>query len=545
MVRNTLIYWQIVHRVTVYKRCQVKMTYLAVPIAAADFEQAKRQIKAALRAGAEMLELRSDYLENLNPSLVEKLIAEIKRASRPLPVIVTCRDYQQGGARQYPHRLRVTVLTAALKAGAEFIDFEYENFFDAQSQEKIRRALAESSKGRLILSAHNFESRFDDIGKLYRHIMALHPAAIPKLIYKANNINDCFDAFDLLRRTGGERIVFCMGEAGIISRIIAKKLGAFLTFASIDNKSTTAPGQLTVKQFKKLYRYDAINADTKLYGIIGSPIAHSLSQAVLNACFAKAKLNKLYLPLHVEGGKEEFEQFMHHVLGRSWLNFRGFSITIPHKQNAFEYVRAKDGFIEPLAERIGAINTLLANPDGALSAYNTDYSGAMDAIKSKLSTPKRKIELKDLPVAIVGAGGAARAIVAGLRDAGAKITIYNRTIERGQKLASEFNCDFAPLTALQNLNAKLLINCTSIGMYPDTNATPVPKKCLKKDMAVFDTVYNPRETLLLKHAREKKLKRIEGLSMFINQAAAQFKLFTGKKTDPKLMRKTIVDKLSK
>jgi 3-dehydroquinate dehydratase type I len=144
------------------------MTYLTVPIAAANFEQAKRQIKAASRAGAEMLELRSDYLENLNPSLVEKLIAEIKGTKRPLPIIVTCRDYQQGGARQYPHRLRVTVLTAALKAGAEFIDFEYENFFEAQSQEKIRRALAESSKGRLILSAHNFESRFDDIGKLYR-----------------------------------------------------------------------------------------------------------------------------------------------------------------------------------------------------------------------------------------------------------------------------------------------------------------------------------------------------------------------------------------
>ena len=516
------------------------MTYLAVPIAAADLEQAKTQIKAALQAGAEMLELRSDYLENLSPSLVEKLIAEIKRAARPLPavgvpkwVIVTCRDHRQGGARQYPRQLRVSVLIAALKAGVEFIDFEYENFLDAQSQEKIKRALAESSKGRLILSAHNFESRFDDIRKLYQHIMNLYQAAIPKLVYKANHINDCFDAFDLLRRTGGDRIVFCMGEAGIISRIIAKKLGAFLTFASIDDKSATAEGQLTIEQFKKLYRYDAINADTKLYGTIGSPIAHSISPAVHNACFAKAKLNKLYLPLHVEGGKAEFEQFMNHILGRNWLNFRGFSVTIPHKQNAIEYVRAKGGFIEPLAERIGAVNTLLADENGALSAYNTDYIGAMEAIESKLST----VELKDLPVAIVGAGGAARAIVAGLCDAGAKITIYNRTIEKGQKLASQFGCDFAPLTALQNTNAKLLVNCTSVGTYPDTNATPVPKKCLKKGMVVFDIVYNPRETLLLKHAKEKRLKRIDGLSMFVNQAAAQFKLFTGKPADTKLMRK--------
>jgi 3-dehydroquinate dehydratase/shikimate dehydrogenase len=517
------------------------MTYLAVPIAAADLEQAKIQIKAALQAGAELLELRSDYLENLNPSLVEKLIAEAKRPRRPLPVIVTCRDHKQGGARQHPRQLRVSVLASALKAGAEFIDFEYENFLDAQSQEKIKRALAESSKGRLILSAHNFESRFDDIRKLYQHIMNLYQAAIPKLAYKANHINDCFDAFDLLRRTGGDRIIFCMGEAGIISRIIAKKLGSLITFASIDDKITTAEGQPTIEQFKKLYRYDAINADTKLYGTIGSPIAHSISPAIHNACFTKTKLNKLYLPLHVEGGKAEFEQFMHHILGRSWLNFRGFSVTIPHKQNALELVRAGGGLVEPLAERIGAVNTLLADADGALSAYNTDYIGAMEAINSKLPTA----ELKDLPVAIVGAGGAARAIVAGLCDAGAKITIYNRTIEKGKELARQFGCDFAPLTALQDTGAKLLVNCTSVGTYPDTNATPVPKKCLKKGMAVFDIVYNPRETLLLKHAKEKKLKRIDGLSMFVSQAAAQFKLFTGKNADTKLMRKTIHTCLSK
>jgi 3-dehydroquinate dehydratase/shikimate dehydrogenase len=520
------------------------MTYLAVPIAAVDSKQAKKQIKSALQAGAQMLELRSDYLENLNPTLIEKLIAEVKKTKQSPPIIVTCRDHRQGGARQYSNQMRISVLAAALKAGAEFIDFEYENFLNAQNQEKIRRALAESAKGRLILSAHNFRARFDDIGKLYRHIMNLHPAAIPKLVYKASHINNCFDAFDLLRRTGGERIVFCMGEAGAISRIVAKKLGAFLTFASVDNKSATAPGQLTIEQFKKLYRYDAINAETKLYGIIGSPTAHSLSPAVHNACFAKAKLNKLYLPLHVEGGKAEFEQFMNNILGRNWLGFRGFSVTIPHKQNTLEFVKAKKGFIEPLAERIGAVNTILADPDGALCAYNTDYSGALDAIRSKLSTPKRKVELKGLPVAIVGAGGAARAIVAGLSDAGAKVTIYNRTIERGRKLATEFNCDFAPLDDLPNLEATLLVNCTSIGMHPETNVTPVPKKCLKKGMVVFDTVYNPRETLLLKHAREKKLKRIDGLSMFVNQAAAQFKLFTGKKADTKLMRKTVVEKLS-
>jgi 3-dehydroquinate dehydratase/shikimate dehydrogenase len=433
------------------------------------------------------------------------------------------------------------MLTEALKAGAEFIDFEYENFLSAENQERIRRALSQASKGRLILSVHNFETKFPNIIKLHRHIQTLYPAVIPKLVYTANHINDCFEAFDLLRRTSGERIVFCMGAAGLITRIIAKKLNSFVTFASIDDKSETAPGQMTVEQFKTIYRWDSINADTELYGVIGSPVAHSAGPAAHNTCFADIGENKLYLPLLVEGGKEEFDCFLRHVLTRSWLGFRGFSITIPHKENALNFVKENRGSVEPLAEKIGAVNTIIVGPDGKLLACNTDYSAAMDAIASTLGS---KANLKNLPVAVIGAGGVARAIVAGLSQASAKITIYNRTVERGEKLAAEFNCDFAPLNDLANLDAKLLINCTSIGMHPNIDETPIPQEYLKKDMVVFDTVYNPPQTMLLKQAEEKDAKTIDGLSMFINQAAAQFKLFTGKNADPKIMRKTISNCLS-
>jgi 3-dehydroquinate dehydratase/shikimate dehydrogenase len=518
------------------------MTYLAVPIAAKNLDQAKQQIKTAKATGAEMLELRTDYLENLSADLVKNLIAEAKTADpQPLPIIVTCRDARQGGAIGYPDQLRIDILTEALKAGAEFIDFEYENFLSAENQERIRRALSQASKGRLILSVHNFETKFPNIIKLHRHIQTLYPAVIPKLVYTANHINDCFEAFDLLRRTSGERIVFCMGTAGLITRIIAKKLNSFVTFASIDEKNETAPGQMTIEQLKTIYRWDSTNADTKLYGVIGSPVAHSVGPAVHNACFADIGENKLYLPLLVEGGKEEFDCFLRHVLTRSWLGFRGFSITIPHKENALNFVKESQGFVEPLAEKIGAVNTIIVGPDGKLLACNTDYTAALDAITSTLGS---KASLKDLPVAVIGAGGVAKAIVAGLSDAGAKITIYNRTMERGEKLAAEFNCDFAPLDDLPNVEAKLLINCTSVGMYPDTDATPVPQECLKKNMAVFDTVYNPAETLLLKQAKQAGAKIIDGLSMFINQALTQFKLFTGKDADPKLMRKTISNCLS-
>jgi len=433
------------------------------------------------------------------------------------------------------------VLTGALKAGGEFIDFEYDNFLSAENQEKIKLALSQNPKGRLILSAHNFETKFADTDRLYRNILDVCPAAIPKLVYTANHINDCFEAFDLLHRTSGERIVFCMGAAGLVSRIIAKKLGCFVTFASVDEKSATASGQLTIEQFKKLYRYDDIKGDTELFGVIADPVGHSLSPAIHNAGFAAKSMNKLYLPLLVEDGRREFDLFLRNVILRKWLNFGGFSVTIPHKQNALAFSSTNQGFIEPLAEKIGAVNTLVIRADGKLSAYNTDYAAALDAITSTLRISRD--DLKELPVAIVGAGGVARAIVAGLSDAGAKIKIYNRTVERAEKLAAEFDCDFAPLDDLPNVEVKLLINCTSIGMYPNVGQTPLPRECLKKDTAVFDTVYNPAETLLLKQAKQKRAKTIDGLSMFVNQALAQFKLFTGQNANPELMRKMVSEEL--
>jgi 3-dehydroquinate dehydratase / shikimate dehydrogenase len=514
----------------------VMKTKLTIPIAAKNLSQAGQQIASAIAAGAEMLELRTDFLENPSVDLVKKLIAETKNITS-LPIITTCRCLGQGGAIAHPEKLRVEVLIAALDAGSEFIDFEYENF-STENKKTIVPALSRNPKAKLILSTHNFKAKFDNINKLYKEVKSSFPAAVAKLVYTANHINDCFDTFDLLHNTKDDLIVFCMGDAGLMSRIIAKKLNGLVTFASLHEKTATAPGQLTIEQFKDLYRYDQIDDNTELYGIIGSPVAHSLSPAVHNACFAGIKANKLYLPLLIEGDKPQFDIFLKNILDRPWLNFKGFSVTIPHKQNALDFVRDNNGFIESLTRKIGAANTIIIN-ESQITACNTDYAGALDAIIAALGISRTG--LKGLPVAVLGAGGAARAIVAGLSDAGAKIIIYNRTVEKGMKLAAEFDCQFASLDNISKLNAKLLINCTSIGMHPDINSTPVPKNYLKKDLAVFDTVYNPAETLLLKQAKEIGAKTITGIDMFINQAAAQFKLFTGKPADTNLMRKTISD----
>jgi len=491
-----------------------------------------------------MVELRTDYLENLGTSMVRKLIEEVRKITKKaaIPIIVTCRDVRQGGAGRYPEQLRVEVLIEALQGGAEFVDFEYENFAVPANREKILAALVENPKARLILSAHDFQEPFDNIEKLCGDIYAAYPAAIPKLVCTANHITDCFAGFDLLDRTGDERIVLCMGEAGLISRVLAKKLGSFVTFASVAEQKGTASGQLTIGQLKSLYNYDNINSEMELYGIVGSPIGHSLSPAIHNACFAEAGMNRLYLPLLVDGGSEGFERFMAEVLSRPQLGFRGLSVTIPHKHNALDYVKARTGYVEPLAERIGAVNTIVIAADGKLSGYNTDYAGAIDAITESLNIERS--QLGDMKVAVIGAGGVSRAMVAGLRDAGAKVVIYNRTVAKAERIAEQFDCEYAGLDELKQVRAELLVNCTSIGMYPDVDATPLPKELHNKDMAVFDTVYNPGETVLLEDAKEADATTIGGVDMFVNQALAQFRLFTGREANSALMREIVCKSLA-
>ncbi len=521
------------------------MTYLAVPISAKNAAQAAGQVCRAVAGGAEMLELRMDYLEGLTVDLAGEVVRQTRAlAGTAVPLIVTCRDTREGGAIDYPESLRIDILTAALQEGAEFVDVELANFQKSAFRRRIESALAAAPKARLILSAHDFAKPFDDLRGLYRDIVQAFPVAVPKLVYTAGHINDCFGAFDLLHEADRDCIVLCMGQAGLTSRVLARKLDGFVTFASLDAASGTAPGQVTLEAFKKLYHHDSIDRETALFGVIADPVGHSLSPAIHNACLADRKINGVYLPLLVQGGSEELFAFLDHVLARPWLDFRGFSVTIPHKHSALDYVRQRGGLVEPLAEQIGAANTLVVERQATsdkrrLGAYNTDYAGALDAIADGMGISREGF--RDMPVAVVGAGGVARAIVAGLTDAGAKVTIYNRTVERAEQLAADLGCACAGLDALSHLDARLLVNCTSIGMHPKVDATPVPPESLRPGMAVFDTVYNPAETLLLQHAQAAGAKTIDGVAMFVNQALAQFHLFTGQSADANLARQTIFD----
>ena len=515
------------------------MTYLAVPISEKNIQTCKEQIKTAVKTGAGMLELRTDYIETVNIEKVKELIAAAKQTN--LPIIVTCRDTAEGGQNNLPAPLRSQILTEAVNLGADLIDCEYANFIQKDFGETIKKALSENKKTKLILSAHNFKEPFGNLDGIYEQMFAAFPQAIAKTAYHANHINDCFAAFDVIKKYGNKAIAICMGQAGVISRVITKKLDAFLTFASIEDTAATASGQITVEKMKKQYRFDSINNETEFFGLIGDPVEHSIGPVVHNACFGAEKLNCVYLPMLVTGGQAQFNEFLDNVTARAWLDMRGFSVTIPHKVNALQYAKTKGEYIEPLAAKIGAVNILTVGLNERINGYNTDYAGAMDALTGAMGIKRKQLHSKT--TAVIGAGGAARAIVAGLADVGAKITIYNRTLSKAQSLAAEFACHWAGLEEVKNIDAEIVINCTSIGMHPKIDASPVPKECLKPAMVVFDTVYNPLETLLLRQAKRAGAKVVSGSEMFIGQAAEQFKLFTHKDCPMDTVRKVTLEAL--
>ncbi len=513
-------------------------TLCTVPVSANTPERMVDQAQVALGAGADCLECRLDYLDSLTLPLARSLIQSLQKVVGDTPLIMTCRDPREGASHDYDRTLRLQVLMMAIEAGVEFVDVEVVNYRDPEVRTALDAALSRQPSCRLILSAHDFAGCFANLAGLYRDIQNLNSEAIPKLVYTATHINDCFAAFDLLHQTRGDRIVLCMGPAGVITRILAPKFDATVTFAALDDGAGTAPGQLTLQQMQSLYHAEAINTDTELFGIIADPVGHSMSPAIHNACFRQQGMNRVYLPLWVAGGAAALNEFLENLQQRPWLQARGFSVTIPHKQHALDYVQAQHGKVDPLVLQIGATNTLVWQ-DGGWAAYNTDYSGAMQAMVSVMGEQG----LKDCPVAIIGAGGVARSLVAGLCTAGATVTIYNRTVAKAQQLAHEFNCRAARLEALDQMQANLIVNCTSLGMSPRVDQTPVPWTCLKPDIVVFDTVYNPVHTRLLRETIEQGGRTISGLDMFVHQAREQFRLFTGQEADAELMREVVLEKI--
>jgi 3-dehydroquinate dehydratase/shikimate dehydrogenase len=314
-----------------------------------------------------------------------------------------------------------------------------------------------------------------------------------------------------------------MGEYGHISRILTRKFGGLLTFASLRKGKESAPGQLTVDELSNIYHFKKTNKETKLYGVVGNPVSHSMSPVIHNSSFIEKGLNSVYVPMKVLDIETFIKDFRK-------MDFRGFSVTIPHKESILPFLDD----IDPVAGKIRAINTVV-NQDGRLTGHNTDCMAAVKGLEGGMEGENGT--LKGKKVAIIGAGGAARAIAFGLKEKGCDITIYNRTLERAKRLSNDVGCKFNRFEEISELNTDVLINSTSIGMFPNVEESPVPKAVLKANMVVFDAVYNPIETKLLKDAEERGCHTVNGLTMFINQAAEQFRLWTGIEPSVELMKK--------
>jgi len=496
-------------------------TNLIVPLTGATVEAMLAGFRAAASAGADMVEFRLDSLQKVDRAGLRALLED-----PPLPVIATCRPVRQGGRFDGPEPDRLGILSAAAELGADYVDVE-DDVPEPQGP-----------RGRVILSHHDFSGRPADLEAIVDRLERSE-AEVAKVAFAAAGPEDAVAACGILRRAAKPAIVLAMGEHGVMSRILAGKFGAFGTFAALAEGAGSAPGQLTIDEMKRLYRWDATGAATAVYGVIGCPVAHSMSPAIHNAAFAETGIDAVYVPLRIEPGPESFHRFLDAVRASPWLDLRGLSVTIPHKENALSAVGPAN--VDELSRRIGAVNTVRLDAEGHLAGWNTDYAAATDALCEAMGISRPR--LAGRAVAVLGAGGAARAIVAALAHYGADVTVYNRTVARGEKLAAEFGARALGRDALADLSAEIVVNCTSVGMHPHVDDSPLPVRALRGVGVVFDTVYNPVETRLLREARQAGCRTVSGVDMFVNQAAGQFEIWTGRPAPRELMRQVVLDQL--
>jgi len=481
----------------------------------------REDIALAASSGAEAVELRLDYLDCSPTKDQLKCLID----SAEVDVIATNRVKSEGGRFEGDENQRLEILNLSAELEADFVDVEF------------RAKAEELPDADIIHSYHDFEGIPQDLEEITADIDASR-GDINKIIFTATGPEDALTALDIVRQCKKPTIALAMGEAGVISRILAKKFGAFGTFAALAGGAESAPGQPTLDEFRNLYRWDSINLSTEVFGIIGCPVAHSMSPAIHNAAFDAAEIDGVYVPLLIQLGTENFNRFMDAVLARPWLDWRGLSVTIPHKENALAYVGSNN--CDELSRKIGAINTISIDKDGKLGGFNTDYAGAIDALCAAMDIDREQLAGKS--VAVLGAGGAARAIVAALSYYGAETTIYNRTVSRGEKLADEFGCRCSGLDKLDKLDAEILINCTSLGMHPNIRDCPL-EKIPPSIKVVFDTIYNPIETRLLWLAKQAGCLCVSGLDMFVNQAVGQFEIWTKTRAPANAMRKVVIERL--
>src|SRR6202022_3770228 len=461
------------------------------------------------------LEFRLDYPPR--PALALPRIKRFMEYHPHVVAIATCRRIASGGRFRGSLAAQLDLLGKACAAGCQLVDVELQGALRSKP-EQLRRLRTRSA---LILSFHDFRAT-----RKLEHTLEKR-AALPRDFYKivstAPTLYDNVTMMKFLEKHGDRysMVGLCMGEQGIISRVLGVRAGSVFTFAAISPDEKTAPGQVTAQELRSTYRIEQVDAATRVYGVAGDPVSHSFSPAIMNAALRRENVNGVYLALHAKALKD--------LLGcvRD-IPIHGLSITMPYKEAIVKHLDNTDSH----TTKIGACNTVVRAQDGKLYGFNTDAAGVVRPLERRLPT------LEGAKILVLGAGGAARAAVFGLKERGCEVYILNRTAGPAKKLARRARARTVKRADLKKLSFDVIINATPVGMG-NTRETPLQEHEINARY-VFDMIYDPAETRLLKLARERGAQVIPGIEMFVQQAARQFEIWTGKPAPGDEMLRTVL-----
>jgi len=470
--------------------------------------------EAALK-DSKFLEFRLDSLPK--PAAALPRLKEFLAEHREVTAIATCRRRNNGGNFAGSLNAEIEVLSAAAEAGCQIVDLEVESAEEARPAQLTKLRLTGAA---LLVSFHDF-TRTKGLEQAASRIEAFAPDFV-KVVSTARTLADNLAVLRLIedRSLSAHIVGIAMGEEGLLSRVLGPRAGAAFTFAASSEAGATATGQVTARTLHDLYRIEHLDQATRIFGVAGNPIAHSLSPLMQNTAFRRGNVNGMLLPLKVRALADLLTVVRE-------LPLSGVAVTMPLKQEVLPHLANMD----PLTARIKACNTLRTGADGKLYGFNTDVAGVVRPLE-------KRIRLKGARIAVLGAGGAARAAVFGLVDQGAEVFVVNRTHEKAVALAREAKAKSLKHEIFAKQHFDVLLNSTPCGMADNKESLPIAENELNAGL-VFDMVYNPMETPLLKLAKSRGIPVVTGLEMFVQQGARQFEIWTGKPAPEAEMQRVV------
>lgn len=506
---------------------------ICVPVCSETADEMIKNIRQA-EEFADVIEVRFDCLKKneLEGLLFQRTYPGPSNdvvESTTTPLISTFRSKEQGGGRELSFVEREAFWTSGHET--EYCDVE---------EDVVEITELPWLWGNRICSYHDFLGIPPDLEALYWRLANTEAEKV-KIAVQADDITDAIPVWKLLEfgRPYGELsprkvIPVAMGDAGKWTRILGLAHGAYLTYAALGTGDETAPGQITARDMIEVYRVKELDQETKVYGIIGDPVAGSLSPYMLNPAFTANEINAVYLPLLVKDLDAFIVRMVRAGTREVELNFGGFSVTMPHKQAIMKHLDA----IDPVAEAIGAVNTVKIDGD-KLIGYNTDAYGFITPLKEKFG------DLKDARVAVFGAGGAARACVYALKQENADVTVFARDIYKAESFGEEFAVKIAEINKADPSDFDILVDTTPLGMKgPSENDSLFTAEQLKGVKFVYDLVTKPDDTPIMREAKKAGIPAIDGTEMLIAQGAKQFEIWTGRDAPVELMRNAILTRTS-